>query len=306
MHITALKVTYQSLETLHLTAFKGAILRGAFGYAFRKITCPLKDKECFECLLKSKCVYAYIFETFRPEDSKIMRKYETIPRPFIFEPPPTNKNEYKTGENFIFNLRLIGKAIDYLPYFIYALDEMGKNGLGKNRGKLELISIKQGTRIIYDGKDNKIKGDIKLQELQLTHPKNQINKIKIKFLTPYRIIYEGKEAQHLAFHILIRSLLRRIGLLSYFHSDKPYDINFTDLIAKAQKVRTLQTNLTFHGQSRYSTKQHQRIPMQGMIGEVTYQGNLTNFIPYLKIGEMVHIGKGTVFGMGKYKMEVMG
>ncbi|MCX8014624.1 MAG: CRISPR system precrRNA processing endoribonuclease RAMP protein Cas6, partial [candidate division WOR-3 bacterium] len=276
------------------------------GYTFRRITCPLKDKNCKECLLKTKCVYAYIFETPRPEDSKIMRKYESIPRPFIFEPALNNKQVYLQDEKFAFKLTLIGKAIDYLPYFIYALDEMGKNGLGKNRGKLELISVKQGSRTIYDGKDKKIKNEIKPKQLKLTNAKKPVSKIKIKFLTPFRIIYEGKVVQHLDFHILIRSLLRRIGLLSYFHSDTPYDIDFTNLISKAGEVRILHSDLTLQDQYRYSTRQHQRIPIQGMIGEITYQGNLTDFIPYLKIGEMLHIGKGTVFGMGKYNLEVMG
>ncbi|MEO0076464.1 MAG: CRISPR system precrRNA processing endoribonuclease RAMP protein Cas6 [candidate division WOR-3 bacterium] len=305
MKVVSLKVLYKVKEKLTLSQFQGSIIRGAFGYTFRKIICLIKDKECKECLLKTKCVYAYIFETPRPEDSKIMRKYETVPRPFIFDPPANDKQEYQQGEKFTFGLTLIGKAIDYLPYFIYALDEMGKNGLGRNRGKLELVTIKQGNRAIYDGIDKKIKNDVKIKELKLTHPKRPIEKIKIKFVTPFRIVYEGKVVQSLDFHILIRSLLRRIGLLSYFHSDKPYDIDFTNLIAKAEKIKTIHSDLRLQDQFRFSTRQHRRIPTSGMIGEITYQGDLTNFIPFLKIGEIIHIGKGTVFGMGKYKLEVM-
>ncbi len=305
MKVASLEIIYKTIEQLTLSHFQGSIIRGAFGYAFRKIICPIRDKQCVECILKTKCVYAYIFETPRPEDAQIMRKYETVPRPFIFEPPVKNKQEYQQGEKFTFALTLIGKAIDYLPYFIYALDEMGKNGLGRNRGKLELLSVKQGKQIIYDGEHKKIKGQIKIKELAINKPRKPVNAIRIKFLTPFRIVYEGKVAQSLDFHILIRSLLRRIGLLSYFHSDEPYGIDFTNLISKAEKVRTLHSDLRLQDQFRFSTRQHRRIPSAGMIGEITYQGDLTDFIPYLKIGEMVHLGKGTVFGMGKYKLEVI-
>jgi CRISPR/Cas system endoribonuclease Cas6 (RAMP superfamily) len=41
----------------------------------------------------------------------------------------------------------------------------------------------------------------------------------------------------------------------------------------------------------------------GMIGRVTYAGDLTEFVPLLKFAEKVHLGKATTFGLGKFKME---
>lgn len=303
MLIVLLKITYKTTDNLHISSFKGSVLRGAFGYAFKKIACPIKNKICQDCLLKHKCVYSYIFETPRPEDSEIMRKYENIPHPFIFEPPINNKREYKKDANFSFNLIIIGKAIDYLPYFIYALEEMGNNGLGENRGKLQLISVSQGRNIIYNGQDKTLKSDVKRQQLNIRTAFKPVNKITIKFQTPFRIRYQGKLAQSLDFHILIRNLIRRIGLLSYFYSDTPFKIDFNSIIKRAEKIRTQNSVLNYQDLSRYSTRQEQRIPMGGYLGEITYQGNLTEFIPYLKIGEMVHLGKGTVFGLGKFKIK---
>jgi CRISPR/Cas system endoribonuclease Cas6 (RAMP superfamily) len=42
--------------------------------------------------------------------------------------------------------------------------------------------------------------------------------------------------------------------------------------------------------------------MKGFIGEVVYQGDLTKFYPLLKIGEYIHVGKNTTFGLGKYEI----
>jgi hypothetical protein len=38
----------------------------------------------------------------------------------------------------------------------------------------------------------------------------------------------------------------------------------------------------------------------GFVGEVEYRGELREFVPLLKLGEQIHLGKGTGFGLGKY------
>ncbi|MGB9722086.1 MAG: hypothetical protein ACPL28_11495 [bacterium] len=141
MEITKLNIHFSITDELFLPPFKGSMVRGAFGNVFRKIVCPFKNKECKECLLKTKCVYTYVFETPVPEGSKIMRKYEHIPHPFVIEPPLDSKTEYKKHDELIFNLLLIGKSIDYLLYFIYAFEMIGETGLGKKKQKSILLRL---------------------------------------------------------------------------------------------------------------------------------------------------------------------
>jgi CRISPR/Cas system endoribonuclease Cas6 (RAMP superfamily) len=38
----------------------------------------------------------------------------------------------------------------------------------------------------------------------------------------------------------------------------------------------------------------------GFTGQITYSGEIQEFIPYIKLGEIIHIGKNTSFGLGKY------
>ena len=126
---------------LFLPSYSGSTLRGGFGHAFRRIICAFKDKECTDCLLQQQCVYAYVFETPIPANAQIMRKYTAAPHPFILEPSTNSRESCQKGENLSFGLTLIGRAADYLPYFIYAFEELGRIGIGKGRGKKAVKGI---------------------------------------------------------------------------------------------------------------------------------------------------------------------
>ncbi len=43
--------------------------------------------------------------------------------------------------------------------------------------------------------------------------------------------------------------------------------------------------------------------MGGFVGEATFSGDISEFLPFLKLGEYLHIGKGTVYGLGKYEIK---
>ncbi|KKL68235.1 hypothetical protein LCGC14_2126990, partial [marine sediment metagenome] len=96
-----------------LPYYKGSTFRGVFGIALKKVVCALRRQECYECLLKEKCVYAFVFET---SDSINLPKGSRIaspPHPFVIEPPLEKKEEYNKDEELSFNLVLIGKATEY-------------------------------------------------------------------------------------------------------------------------------------------------------------------------------------------------
>jgi CRISPR/Cas system endoribonuclease Cas6 (RAMP superfamily) len=41
----------------------------------------------------------------------------------------------------------------------------------------------------------------------------------------------------------------------------------------------------------------------GLVGAATYAGDLAPFWPYLVFGQWAHVGKGTTFGLGSYRIE---
>jgi CRISPR-associated endoribonuclease Cas6 len=329
-------------DCIYLPPYKGATFRGAFGHAFKKVVCVSKDKTCSSCILKGKCVYSYVFETPPPSDTSKMRKYPFAPHPFVITPPLEEKRTYKQNDMLRFELTLVGKSIDFLPYFIYTFDELGRMGIGKGKGKYQLEEVraiqagerskdkgereeKEGKRskvkgersrddeatLIYSGKDKTLKNSFNvLRACELSPitfhlpPSPNLSPLTLNliFMTPTRLKYDGNLSPRPEFHILFRNLLRRISLLSYFHCGEELDLDFKGLIERSREVKVQKENLSWFDWERYSNRQEIKMKMGGFTGSITFEGDIEQFLPFLTLGEYIHVGKGTSFGLGKYEI----
>lgn len=297
------------LEETRLPEYKGSTFRGGFGHAFKKVVCTFKGKECDDCLLRHRCVYSYVFETPPPETTERMTKYRRAPHPFVIKPPLDKKTRYAPGEALTFGLVLIGRADEYLPYFIYAFDELGKLGIGKGKAKYRLDRVEREGEILYEGKTGVLKavdryrGPSSVTETPTDTDDGHVQRISLRLLTPLRIVSNGELNSAPDFQSIFRTLLRRISLLSYFHCGIDMDVDFTGLIERSGQVVTESRSLRWHDWERWSARQDTKMKMGGVVGRISFNGDLGEFLPYLRQGELLHVGKGTAFGLGWYEME---
>ncbi len=302
--VSRFQLTLEAKEPLRLPVYKGSTFRGGFGHAFKKVACPLRCREA--CQMPKVCVYAYVFETPPPEGAEMLRKYPHAPHPFVIEPPLDPRERYEPGEELQVGLVLIGRALDFLPYFLYTFDELGRIGIGKGRGKYTLreVRVKGGEeRVIYRGETKVFRSDFPvLTGRSLLDTAFPGSRLSLRFLTPTRLRYEGHLTDRLEFHILIRNLLRRLSTLSYFHCGTRLDLDFKGLIERAEGILVVEQDLKWLDWERYSMRQETRMKLGGFVGTVTFKGALREFLPFLRLGELTHVGKGTTFGLGQYRI----
>jgi CRISPR-associated endoribonuclease Cas6 len=312
IQVARFRFTLEAIEPLYLPAHLGSSLRGGFGYAFKKMVCAQKDwRGCTPCKGGNDCPYGYIFETTRPEDSQVLRSLREIPTPFVIEPPLTGKREYQPGDQIDFELVLVGRAINYIAYFLLAFKELGRMGLGKSHGKYILQRVTQeipwkGERkIIYDGVEVHVDGNnLILGRDDIVEKANTLSpkQLTLEFLTQTRIKHQNDIAEELDFHILVRGLVRRLSSLSYFHCGLLWEVDFRGIIEYAEKVVSQDASLHWVNWERFSGRQKQQMNLGGITGEITYYGDLEMFRALLVVGELIHVGKATVFGNGKYRI----
>lgn len=307
--VARFELSLRPLEPLALPRHAGSTFRGALGRVFRRIGCAASALGA-ECALPDRCPYHYVFETPVPLASQILTKTSTAPRPFVIEPPLDPPRVYEPGSVVTVGLVLVGRAIDYLPYFIFAFDELGRLGLGRGKARCRLEGVASvdadgRSTPTYDGSTRRLASDPHvLTPADLTPPSNGVpGSITLHFLTPTHLPYGGQTAPPREFHVLVRNLLRRVNFLNYFHCGGELLDDPGELIAAARAVETVEDRLWLLSWERYSARQDQRVPMGGFVGRVTYRGDLAPFWPWLAAGERVHVGKGATFGLGRYRIE---
>jgi hypothetical protein len=307
MTFLPLRFQLKAREEFVLPAYKGATFRGGFGYVFKKSVCAARFvPACKECILAPSCVYAYVFETVRPDNAEVMRKYEHVPHPFVLCPPTGRQRLIRKDDTLDLEMVLIGRAIEYLPYFVLTVDGLARDGLGADKGKCELLSVSSGEKVIFtpDNLHIQVMPPLSLPELSAHH---DWQKLTLNFLTPLKLQRQGRIIKKgLTFQDIFRALLRRITLLAVFHCGVQHseiDIDFKELIEKAGHIQTIKDNTRWFHWSRYSTRQKRVMPAGGLVGDITFEGDFAPFWPFLLLGEYFHVGKNTSFGLGKYLLK---
>ncbi|HYX41179.1 MAG TPA: CRISPR system precrRNA processing endoribonuclease RAMP protein Cas6, partial [Pyrinomonadaceae bacterium] len=222
----------------------------------------------------------------------------------------TEPLRFAAGDELRFRLTLIGPAIAELPYIIYAVSLMARHGFGAQRAPFTLLDVSAvdaPTRLkVYEPGMPRIaphdarKSLRELAQIRLTQLA-QTDTLRLLFLTPTRIRLQQCAQQRLPFAQLIKSLSLRLTMLAQTHSITHLAYDYQALLAQAQTVATQTEHLWQQELTRYSDRQQKKLDQAGFMGEAVFNGApLPSLLPLLAAGELLHVGSGTAFGLGRY------
>lgn len=302
-----LRCTLRAEEEALLPSFKGSMLRGAFGHALRRSVCVMGPEQmCRTCGLRAACLYTRLFETFiESEPPPFLRGQSAAPRPYVIE-AEDERRCFAPGDRLRFDLLLFGSAVQLQTLSAVAVTRMAGRGLGERRRRfiaedIAFLDAAGGYIPFFSGGRPCREG----LAPPLVPARNGLPKgdVVLSFRTPLRVKTGNHLLRTLGFRaLLFRMLARTLELVYFFGDQAAIDWQFQTYLRQSEGVRILAEDLAWRDLRRYSARQGTEMSMGGLVGTLRLAGDLTPFAPLLRTAEIVHVGKGTTFGLGRVEV----
>lgn len=293
-----------------LPGYKGSLLRGALGWALRRVACLTRRFDCPECPVADRCLYAELFEPKGPEPVA-EKGFQNAPRPYVIEPPWDMTRDYAPGQVLEWHLVLVGSAARALPYVLLAVDQSAVRGLGPQRVPFSVSRIEavDGTPLYVDGRPDLGRlsaRELTDQDVALPGVTDGPVSLRLRFVTPTRLVADGRMVDRPTPELLAAAVARRVAVLSELYGNGASLPPHESLMDAARQVRLAEMVLRWVPLRRFSGRQQATVSIGGFVGSLVLERVPVELGWLLGWGEILHVGKGTVFGLGQYQIDLHG
>lgn len=303
------RLRFRALTSIHLPDYAGSMLRGAFGHALMLLSGLEKEdiKARNSAYLYSP--YAAVFEPVVNNGVGLLASIKEVAVPYVIEAPAHGSQSYQVGEILEFDMVLFGQALSHLSVIILAWRRALLHGLGREKNqKAELVEV------LHCNPDNRSElATIYSEERPILQPHNtQISipeftgaqNVHLKFNTALRLQVNGKIAglDELSPALLLRNIVRRVSfILQLQQPETPLNLEVEQLNLLADSVGG-DKDLHLKRWTRRSNRQQHIMELNGWVGHWLLQGVSAELLPFVWLGQYLHVGKNTSFGLGGYEI----
>lgn len=257
-------------------------IRGVLGRTLKRNVCLQRNIECDECTF-NECLYRQLFAA---SDSG-----NTAYRPYIIYHSDTSNRIIRV--NFV----LFGALIDSLSLIIHNLIGMTGATIQCMGTPLKLMLLRiedQQGRLVYSPNP---------EQLNIPEPSSvewkprACQEALIQFETPLRMKHENRIMRRFYWPGFLHMLQRRVEkMVQLYGSEEEAIPRVGDDGARWE------ANMRWQEFYRKSWSQDEKMSIGGLVGSVRVEHPGPETMALLKYGEILHAGKQTTFGNGKFKI----
>jgi hypothetical protein len=316
--IARYRFTARFTDDLRLPAYAGSLLRGVFGAALRRTACMTGLPVCSECPLWRTCAYPAVFET-PPQPTQFAQRFTQVPNPYVVEPPASTdgRQVLSAGEPLVWHMVLAGEAtLGRLALVVHAWQRALDQGLGTERVPGALLSVdlvgETGVLVpVFEADTARVLPHEAVLALAPQGADTGTAEVTLHFHTPLRLQHQGQVLHpgQLDARTLLSQMLRRTNLMLDLHLGvRPAPFDASALLAAVLPTLTDDRRaLRWRDWPRYSGRQQQEMNLGGVMGAWTLRADrevLGPFLPWLRLGQWLHLGKNATMGLGGYQLQV--
>lgn len=301
----ALQVRYVKLhfkirfpKDTRLPMNKVSALRGGIGEMLLCANC-IRNRDCENCDFESECIVRRTMYSKFDKKPAFVTKGESVG--YVLE-CENYEDDFPEGATLDFNLILFGKTIVYFSQFLQAIYQLGSAGIGKEHAQYDLISIRN-TR----GKEMLDGSNIRMEHYGVQTIEDYVRyrmdttdswENMLVFKTPATLKYQGEYQEKLTMEAVVPALFRRLYMLDCFEGidcgEMRWQEEYPEILESDSKRITVY---------RYSGTKDQKLALCGVKGYMRLSMLPEEMLAALLAGEILHIGKNTSFGFGRYRVK---
>ena len=309
--------TVELVENAVLPVQKASMFRGGMGEMLLR-TCCISDRKCDACGFETECLVRRIMYSKMEIQPEFMSAGDSVG--YVVE-CDNYMTEFEAGDRIEFRLILIGKTIVYFSQILDAFYKLGICGIGKDKVRYRIVSVlnskkepimeannihmdrvkveKLGTYIDYRKKKLQAYSEgmqvPETGEMQAAGENRHKKDYDVRFSSPLAIKKDGSQLEKYDIQAMIRAAERRMYILCCFEGigiDRNlYQGEMPDMkILSCRRVDV----------PRFSFRKSEKMVLWGLEGEIKLENVDQELIDLLLAGELLHIGRNTSFGFGKY------
>lgn len=293
-----LYITLEFLGDTLLPRDKASALRGGMGEMLLRANC-IRDRNCSQCDFFKECIVQrtmYSQFDYKPD---YITAGDSIG--YVLE-CEDGRERFLRGDQLDFQLLLFGKTIVYFNQYLQALHALGMQGLGKNHAHFKIVSILNSDRqqVLYANsvymENYRVKTLMDYVEERRKGFPQTMDSLVLSFQTPATIKFHNDFLKEFQVEAVIMAVRRRIYMLDCFEgiASDVNVANFEEFPAlEGQEAVRVEVN-------RYSSRQGSRMTLRGIKGWMRLSHVNEENLLLLLAGELIHVGKNTSFGFGRY------
>lgn len=202
---------------------------------------------------------------------------EDRPRPWVLRASHLDGQTFRPGDRFAMTVNAF--RTDLFPDFRQAFERITR--VGPERREVKLVGAIQEETIGVD----------------LAEPAHA-KALRIRFVTPMELKFNGAILREPRFEALMSRVRDRIAALCELYQGGAPDVGYRGIGERSRAIAMTAARIEQIEIERRSSRTQQSHSLGGFVGEAEYEGELGEFLPWLKAAEWTGAGRYTVWGNG--------